>query len=105
MITSRNPAPPPFATRAIKRSRCSSAGPTPSRSEEHTSELQSPMYLVCRLLLEKKKNTTSPHPALDISAPFVPWIPAPPADGLQSLEWWSHVPPSAMLPAPLIVAP
>src|SRR5437763_10163610 len=26
----------------------------PSRSEEHTSELQSPMYLVCRLLLEKK---------------------------------------------------
>src|SRR5436189_4371307 len=28
-----------------------------SRSEEHTSELQSPMYLVCRLLLEKKKKT------------------------------------------------
>src|SRR5437762_9269340 len=28
----------------------------PLRSEEHTSELQSPMYLVCRLLLEKKKN-------------------------------------------------
>src|SRR5437762_5146784 len=27
----------------------------PGRSEEHTSELQSPMYLVCRLLLEKKK--------------------------------------------------
>src|SRR5437763_4309282 len=27
----------------------------PTRSEEHTSELQSPMYLVCRLLLEKKK--------------------------------------------------
>src|SRR5437764_4289887 len=27
------------------------------RSEEHTSELQSPMYLVCRLLLEKKKKT------------------------------------------------
>src|SRR5437763_10495161 len=27
------------------------------RSEEHTSELQSPMYLVCRLLLEKKNNT------------------------------------------------
>src|SRR5437879_7519306 len=26
-----------------------------ARSEEHTSELQSPMYLVCRLLLEKKK--------------------------------------------------
>src|SRR5437764_15035856 len=27
------------------------------RSEEHTSELQSPMYLVCRLLLEKKKKS------------------------------------------------
>src|SRR5437879_7191735 len=31
------------------------AGGEPKRSEEHTSELQSPMYLVCRLLLEKKK--------------------------------------------------
>src|SRR5437764_9022435 len=30
-----------------------------SRSEEHTSELQSPMYLVCRLLLEKKKKNTN----------------------------------------------
>src|SRR5437762_12603388 len=30
--------------------------PFRSRSEEHTSELQSPMYLVCRLLLEKKKS-------------------------------------------------
>src|SRR6266581_3929006 len=28
---------------------------TSSRSEEHTSELQSPVHLVCRLLLEKKK--------------------------------------------------
>src|SRR3712207_8071257 len=32
---------------------------TTSRSEEHTSELQSRQYLVCRLLLEKKKTTTS----------------------------------------------
>src|SRR5256885_12309861 len=31
---------------------------TPDRSEEHTSELQSPCNLVCRLLLEKKKETT-----------------------------------------------
>src|SRR5437763_9469113 len=29
------------------------------RSEEHTSELQSPMYLVCRLLLEKKKKNNN----------------------------------------------
>src|SRR5690348_15698778 len=34
------------------------ARPSP-RSEEHTSELQSPVHLVCRLLLEKKKN--EPH--------------------------------------------
>src|SRR3712207_9119745 len=31
--------------------------PGPKRSEEHTSELQSRQYLVCRLLLEKKKKT------------------------------------------------
>src|SRR6266480_1480305 len=34
--------------------------PRHSRSEEHTSELQSHVNLVCRLLLEKKKKTTSP---------------------------------------------
>src|SRR5437879_11089254 len=33
------------------------SNPFCSRSEEHTSELQSPMYLVCRLLLEKKNKT------------------------------------------------
>src|SRR5438876_1873134 len=32
------------------------ARPRRQRSEEHTSELQSPVHLVCRLLLEKKKN-------------------------------------------------
>src|SRR5437879_11194979 len=37
------------------RSPATKAPPRPRRSEEHTSELQSPMYLVCRLLLEKKK--------------------------------------------------
>src|SRR5574344_2631336 len=31
------------------------------RSEEHTSELQSPDHIVCRLLLEKKKNTPAPR--------------------------------------------
>src|SRR3712207_7068821 len=34
------------------------------RSEEHTSELQSRQYLVCRLLLEKKKFTDATHLAL-----------------------------------------
>src|SRR3712207_7760025 len=32
----------------------------PRRSEEHTSELQSRQYLVCRLLLEKKKTSLTP---------------------------------------------
>src|SRR5437879_9825261 len=41
------------STRAGSRSRVGC--PRDRRSEEHTSELQSPMYLVCRLLLEKKK--------------------------------------------------
>src|SRR5690348_17918420 len=34
------------------------------RSEEHTSELQSPVHLVCRLLLEKKKKNTTIKPPL-----------------------------------------
>src|SRR2546429_4679286 len=33
----------------------------PERSEEHTSELQSRLHLVCRLLLEKKKQTIATH--------------------------------------------
>src|SRR3712207_9007542 len=37
--------------------------PGSSRSEEHTSELQSRQYLVCRLLLEKKKNPSILHTA------------------------------------------
>src|SRR2546429_6214566 len=43
-------APPRAAARAPGRLR-------PERSEEHTSELQSRLHLVCRLLLEKKKET------------------------------------------------
>src|SRR2546422_1470179 len=34
-----------------------------TRSEEHTSELQSRLHLVCRLLLEKKKNARDPAPS------------------------------------------
>src|SRR5690348_17442565 len=34
------------------------------RSEEHTSELQSPVHLVCRLLLEKKKHNHTPSPSI-----------------------------------------
>src|SRR5258708_24009373 len=45
------------ALRAGAAPRCRDAAPARSarRSEEHTSELQSPDHLVCRLLLEKKK--------------------------------------------------
>src|SRR5437762_11251256 len=38
------------------------------RSEEHTSELQSPMYLVCRLLLEKKKSRVESERAAAVAA-------------------------------------
>src|SRR5437762_7735277 len=38
------------------------------RSEEHTSELQSPMYLVCRLLLEKKKKKMTGELPVNYSA-------------------------------------
>src|SRR5688500_19208255 len=37
-------------------------GPSSRRSEEHTSELQSPCNIVCRLLLEKNIKPKSPHP-------------------------------------------
>src|SRR5687768_17798576 len=47
------PARPPTTTRAAS---AAAPGARPaSRSEEHTSELQSRLHLVCRLLLEKKK--------------------------------------------------
>src|SRR5258708_16619219 len=48
------------------RARASTASVSSRRSEEHTSELQSPDHLVCRLLLEKKKNT-------QISGSLVQW--------------------------------
>src|SRR5690242_21199961 len=58
----------PAASASRPASRCSSstgaAGATrrrPNRSEEHTSELQSHVNLVCRLLLEKKKKKNIAH--------------------------------------------
>src|SRR5690348_17999905 len=51
-------------------------GAQPRRSEEHTSELQSPVHLVCRLLLEKKKykhsdriSSTTCHIIVDTISP------------------------------------
>src|SRR5438876_3287393 len=46
----------PF-NQAISAAALSVTPQNPFRSEEHTSELQSPVHLVCRLLLEKKKDT------------------------------------------------
>src|SRR5947208_5218086 len=60
--TTSSPSPgcsSPRATRA-RRCPCWIACSTP-RSEEHTSELQSPDHLVCRLLLEKKKRIRIPQ--------------------------------------------
>src|SRR2546425_5710165 len=45
----------PPGTRAYEHTERDRGSPRRSRSEEHTSELQSLAYLVCRLLLEKKK--------------------------------------------------
>src|SRR6266446_7059171 len=52
------------------RPKSASSGPRGGgRSEEHTSELQSPCNLVCRLLLEKKKNTKHPSCRRNTMAP------------------------------------
>src|SRR5438876_5510365 len=51
------PAPKSYVVPRMTHPPCSR-----TRSEEHTSELQSPVHLVCRLLLEKKKKTTLPIP-------------------------------------------
>src|SRR2546429_6847565 len=53
------------ASSALRRLRSppASTGRRAIRSEEHTSELQSRLHLVCRLLLEKKKKKRQPHSA------------------------------------------
>src|SRR3712207_6876256 len=46
-----------------RQRRASAHGSSGERSEEHTSELQSRQYLVCRLLLEKKNKTATSPPS------------------------------------------
>src|SRR5258708_27423325 len=53
--------------RRIRSSRPDKAIVGIERSEEHTSELQSPDHLVCRLLLEKKKISTNTLPSIKLS--------------------------------------
>src|SRR2546425_8534016 len=54
VVANGNADPLRIGTELVRVARTSSV---PIRSEEHTSELQSLAYLVCRLLLEKKKKT------------------------------------------------
>src|SRR5260370_29982830 len=65
LFRSRSRGPPPHAaTRGSPfpfRHRCLCEHGTVARSEEHTSELQSHLNLVCRLLLEKKKRRFNPR--------------------------------------------
>src|SRR3712207_7647796 len=58
-ISSSSPCPPSRIAPPAPAFRRSSPS-LPERSEEHTSELQSRQYLVCRLLLEKKKKHEYP---------------------------------------------
>src|SRR2546422_7924452 len=69
-ISGPNSEPPGLAA-LMRASGCapSAARPGGSRSEEHTSELQSRLHLVCRLLLEKKKNTEKAQHALEKATP------------------------------------
>src|SRR5258708_21470111 len=55
LITSARSSSAPLRRRMPRSGFCSNKMAKSSRSEEHTSELQSPDHLVCRLLLEKKK--------------------------------------------------
>src|SRR3712207_8420023 len=82
----RSPQPPArLARRGVRRRRAAGAQPllrlrprrrddrpepelAGLRSEEHTSELQSRQYLVCRLLLEKKNKMYSTHVIVDGSS-------------------------------------
>src|SRR2546423_6605489 len=58
-MASSDPSPRALAISVISHSVTDRSKPFLQRSEEHTSELQSLAYLVCRLLLEKKKNKES----------------------------------------------
>src|SRR5258708_12968067 len=64
------------STRSVRQSLVSSMAARVRRSEEHTSELQSPDHLVCRLLLEKKNNkpavTLPDRPLIPLHHPSAP---------------------------------
>src|SRR6266581_8896699 len=59
---------PAAASTSLSSTRSPASCPC-ARSEEHTSELQSPVHLVCRLLLEKKKSLRCPEPDRPLGRP------------------------------------
>src|SRR6266705_2820891 len=65
----------------------------PQRSEEHTSELQSPYDLVCRLLLEKKKRSLSAMAAFNIDEAIKSLSAMPMQCSLESVVTWSNAGP------------
>src|SRR5690242_21501117 len=95
-MTRRPPRSTLFPYTTLFRSRCRSPSTTPPpprrtrpapRSEEHTSELQSHVNLVCRLLLEKKNHRICPPgAAADVVAVVRPHISA------RSLAFWRVLP-------------
>src|ERR1039457_5231332 len=87
----RSSAPPPRSSAIWREPRPHppnwiSSLSKPSRSEEHTSELQSPCNLVCRLLLEKKYRLCAPQPAVGPGSPRHPLPPAQPAPPPRMLQ-------------------
>src|SRR6202040_4404400 len=68
--------------------------PARGRSEEHTSELQSPVHLVCRLLLEKKKHKPEPRERLQPNRESANHasaeLPQPLYAGPHAEEWANH---------------
>src|SRR5256885_11429450 len=65
---------PPSLSGTLEKVRSEAKRVPPPRSEEHTSELQSPCNLVCRLLLEKK-NHNRPSARRNICVRFFPHLP------------------------------
>src|SRR3712207_7488126 len=70
------PSPPSSTTSRTGTSASTGGASGTPRSEEHTSELQSRQYLVCRLLLEKKKKCSNIliHPILDTTRLILPTL-------------------------------
>src|SRR5687767_15762192 len=77
---SRSAAATPSSCQPMARRSCVTSTTSGARSEEHTSELQSLAYLVCRLLLEKKNDTNYLQHIHRINQriPMIPELPTQP---------------------------